>query len=146
MQPFWQQKSLTEMTDQEWESLCDGCGRCCLQKLQDEDSGAIVYTNIVCQYIDNDSCRCGDYANRSTLVPTCIHLTPDNVHDLHWLPNTCAYRLLAEGKELQWWHPLVSGSPDTVHEAGISVRNKCISDSHVHPDDWEEHVIRWVEI
>jgi len=143
---FWQEKTLDELTPKEWESLCDGCGRCCLQKLEDEDTGDIYYTNVVCRYIDFKTCGCGDYANRSKLVTTCIHLTPENVREINWLPTTCGYRLVAEGKDLPWWHPLVSGSKSTVHQAGISVRKKCLSDAHIPEHEWQDHLIDWVEI
>ena len=144
VQPFWRQKRLEDMNQAEWESLCDGCARCCLEKLEDEDSEQIYYTNLVCRYLDQDRCQCSDYPNRSKLVPTCVHLTPDNIRSYNWLPDTCAYRLVSEGKDLEWWHPLISGTRDSVVDAGISVKGKCISEEHVHPDQWEEHVIRWV--
>lgn len=123
-QPFWIAKSLDAMDPAEWESLCDGCGRCCLVKLEDEDSGEIHYTDVGCRLLDGDSCRCSDYPNRQREVPDCVRLTPDAVRSLRWLPTTCAYRLVAEGKPLAWWHPLVSGNPDTVHLAGMSVREE----------------------
>ncbi|WP_297529081.1 YcgN family cysteine cluster protein [Thiohalobacter sp.] len=139
--PFWKAKSLSELDRDEWESLCDGCGRCCLNKLEDIDSGHILYTNVVCRLFDNDSCRCTRYTERSTLVPDCVTLTPDNLTDIDWLPETCAYRLLNEGRDLPWWHPLVSGTPDTVLEAGISVRDQVISEDYVHVDDWQYNLI-----
>ena len=123
-QPFWVEKSLEAMTPEEWESLCDGCGRCCLVKLEDEDSGEIHYTDVGCTLFDGESCRCRDYPNRQAQVPDCVRLTPQTVRRLRWLPRTCAYRMVAEGRPLEWWHPLVSGSPDTVHLAGISVRDE----------------------
>lgn len=123
-QPFWIAKSLDAMSPEEWESLCDGCGRCCLVKLEDEDSGDIHYTDVGCRLFDAESCRCSDYPNRQAVVPDCVRLTPDTVRALRWLPVTCAYRVLAEGKPLAWWHPLVSGHADTVHLAGISVRDE----------------------
>lgn len=144
--PFWKTKSLEQMSRREWESLCDGCALCCLQKLEDEDTGEVHYTNLVCRYLDQSVCRCGDYEHRSTLVPNCVWLTRENVYEYHWLPKTCAYRLIAEGKDLFDWHPLVSGTADSVHEAGISVRGKCVSEEFIHPDQWEDHLIEWVEI
>lgn len=123
-QPFWAVKSLDAMTPAEWESLCDGCARCCLVKLEDEDTAEIHYTDVGCRLLDGDTCRCSDYANRQEKVADCVRLTPDEVRSLRWLPKTCAYRRLAEGKPLEWWHPLVSGNPDTVHLAGISVRDE----------------------
>ena len=145
MAAFWETKTLTEMNDEEWESLCDGCARCCLHKLEDADTGEVHYTRVVCRYLDEATCRCTEYQDRNRLVPMCVWLTPETAHEFAWLPDTCAYRRLAEGKGLDWWHPLVSGRPETVVEAGISVRGRCLSEEHVHPDGFEEHIIRWVE-
>ena len=145
MSEFWKDKSLFEMSTEEWESLCDGCARCCLHKLEDEDTGDVHYTAVVCRYLDQEACRCTEYEDRTKLVPDCIQLTPVGALDYSWLPGTCAYRVLAEGRELAWWHPLVSGSKNTVHEAGISVTGKCVSELHVHPDAMEEQIITWVE-
>lgn len=122
--PFWKTKTLEEMSSDEWESLCDGCGRCCLVKLEDADTGDIMFTDVGCSLLDEGSCRCGDYPNRQAKVPDCVRLTPEAVRSLSWLPRTCGYRLVAEGKDLADWHPLVSGRADTVHEAGISVRDR----------------------
>ncbi len=141
---FWKKKELHEMTREEWESLCDGCAKCCLHKLEDEDTGEVYYTDVYCQYLDHHNCSCGDYKNRTTLVPNCITLTPKNVFEHDWLPQTCAYKLLAEGKGLYDWHPLVSGNPESVHESSMSLRHRGISEEHVHPDDMEERVIHWV--
>jgi uncharacterized protein len=121
---FWRTKTLDEMTSQEWESLCDGCARCCLVKFEEEDTGEILYTDVGCTLLEAGACRCRDYSNRQAQVPDCVRLTPAAVRSLSWLPPTCAYRLLGEGRELPWWHPLVSGDPDTVHAAGISVRQR----------------------
>jgi hypothetical protein len=122
--PFWRAKPLSAMSEAEWESLCDGCGRCCLVKLEDEDTGQFHYTDVACELLDGDACRCRDYPNRQDKIPDCVRLTPDGVASLPWLPSTCAYRLLAEGRDLPGWHPLVSGDPDGVHRAGISVRGR----------------------
>jgi len=142
---FWQHKTLDEMTDREWESLCDGCARCCLIKLQDDETEEIFSTDVVCHLLDDDACRCTDYENRSTRVPTCITLTKANVVDLHWMPESCAYRLLAEGRPLYWWHPLVSGDADTVHLAGVSVRGKVLSEADVAVEDLEDRIVDWPE-
>jgi uncharacterized cysteine cluster protein YcgN (CxxCxxCC family) len=141
---FWKTKALEEMTAPEWESLCDGCGRCCLEKLEDEDTGKIYFTHISCRLLDTHACGCKDYANRHKKVPDCVRLTPRNVRTLNWLPPTCGYRLVAEGKDLYWWHPLVSGDPDTVHQAGVSVRGRvqgCETDIAL--SDWEDHIVKW---
>ncbi|MGV6807217.1 MAG: YcgN family cysteine cluster protein [bacterium] len=143
--PFWECKTLSDMNREEWESLCDGCAKCCLVKLEDEDSGEIHYTKVVCKLLDQENCRCTNYAERNKLVPECLWLTPAHLDELEWLPTTCAYRLLHEGKPLPDWHPLISGNPDSVHEAGISVRGRVLSEEFVHPDGLEEHIVRWVE-
>ena len=129
--PFWQRKSLKEMTDSEWESLCDGCGRCCLVKLEDEDSGVIITSDVACRLLDGQSCRCSDYPNRQSKVPDCIKLTPENVVTTSWIPTTCAYRRIAEGRGLAWWHPLISGDPETVVAVGVSVRGRTVSEDTV---------------
>ncbi|WP_086931055.1 YcgN family cysteine cluster protein [Agarilytica rhodophyticola] len=144
VQPFWQTKELSEMTREEWESLCDGCGQCCLHKLEDEDSGEIFYTDVVCRYSNNDTCHCERYSERSVLVPTCVTLTPENLYDYDWLPLTCAYRLLSQGKPLYNWHPLVSGNPESVHEASMSIRYRAISEDNINEDDLEERIVHWV--
>lgn len=138
-EPFWKHKSLTDMTRDEWESLCDGCGRCCLHKLEDVDTGKVHYTRVACRLLDLQSCRCRDYARRTARVPDCEVLSPDRLASLAWLPATCAYRLVAEGADLPSWHPLVSGDPDSVHKAGISVRAMAVSEIEV--DDLEEYLL-----
>ena len=143
--PFWKQKSFKEMTKAEWESLCDGCGQCCLHKLQDEETGEILYTAVVCRFLAMHACRCKVYEERSVRVPTCITLTPENISQINWMPKTCAYRLLAEGKDLPHWHPLVSGNPDSVHNAGISVRGRVISERGVDMDHLEEFIVDWLD-
>lgn len=143
-QPFWREKSLEQMSTEEWESLCDGCARCCLHKLEDEDTGEVHYTSIVCRYLDQDKCRCTDYINRSRNVPNCVQLTPARVDEFAWLPTTCAYRLVAEGQDLPDWHPLVSGDSASVQRAGIAVTGKVTDERNVHPDGEQEYIIRWV--
>ena len=138
--PFWKTKRLEEMDRAEWESLCDGCGRCCLHKLRDEDD-ALSFTNVACRLLHLNSARCGDYANRRRHVPDCVSLTPQSVRRIDWLPPSCAYRRLAEGRELAWWHPLVSGDPETVHKAGVSVRGRAVSERVAGP--LEHHVADW---
>ena len=142
---FWETKSLAEMTEAQWEALCDGCARCCLHKLEDMDTGQVAYTAIRCRYLIESECRCSDYPNRSKLMPNCIPLRQADVAGLSWLPGTCAYRLLAAGKPLPGWHPLVSGRAESVHEAGISILGRTVSDEFVHPDGYDEHIIHWVE-
>lgn len=143
-EPFWRAKTLEEMSAREWESLCDGCGRCCLVKLEDEDNGDIHFTDIGCKLLDADSCRCMDYSRRRRRVPDCVKLTPGAARSLSWLPFTCAYRALAEGRDLAWWHPLVSGSNATVHEAGVSVRGRVsASEDDVPVELWPERIVKW---
>lgn len=143
-QPFWRTKRLAEMNADEWESLCDGCGRCCLVKLEDEDTGEIHGTDIACRLFDEATCRCVDYENRSEKVPDCVRLTPEVVPILGWLPVTCAYRLVAEGRDLPWWHPLVSGRAETVVEAKVSVlgRTAGLEDDFT-LDETVGHIVDW---
>ena len=143
--PFWKRKSLEEMTKSEWESLCDGCGRCCLVKLEDADDPARTYfTDVGCGLLDGATCRCQDYPNRTKKVHDCVRLTPRNIRKIVWLPPTCGYRLVADGRDLYWWHPLVSGDPDTVHTAGISVRSKVKATEEEVPDaELEDHIVSW---
>ncbi|URQ75529.1 MAG: YcgN family cysteine cluster protein [Candidatus Ochrobactrum gambitense] len=141
--PFWKTKKLNQLTRSEWESLCDGCGQCCLHKLQDDDTNEIYWTSVACTLLNPESCQCRDYPNRKATVPDCVFLTPKIVDEVNWLPVTCAYRLVAEGSDLYWWHPLVSGSRDTVHEAGISVRGKVTAFDHDMEDeeDYLDHMV-----
>lgn len=141
--PFWTRKRLDQMTAAEWESLCDGCGRCCLIKLEDADSGEIAYTDIACRLLDLGTCRCSDYTNRHAKVPDCVRLDASNIGAFGWMPSTCGYRLIAEGKDLAWWHPLVSGDPDSVHRAGISVRGRVVAEDRA--GDPEDHIVTWPE-
>jgi uncharacterized protein len=139
--PFWKTKKLEEMTRAEWESLCDGCGRCCLHKLREDRTNALSFTSVACHLLELNSCRCRDYQHRRMRVPDCVQLTAEEVRNIDWLPPSCAYRRLAEGKDLCWWHPLVSGDPDTVHTAGISVRGRAISERDA--GALESHIVEW---
>ena len=139
--PFWKTKTLEEMTRDEWESLCDGCGLCCLHTLQDAQTEKIHHTYVSCRYLDIERCRCIVYKDPYVAPSYCKKITPENVLQLNWLPDTCAYRYVAQGRGLERWHPLVSGDPDTVHQEGISAHNKAVSEQHVHPDDMEEFII-----
>jgi uncharacterized cysteine cluster protein YcgN (CxxCxxCC family) len=141
--PFWLRKGLDELDPGEWESLCDGCGRCCLNPLEDWDTGEIVWTSLACTLFDDGSCRCRDYPNRLEVVPDCLPLTPETVPGLTWLPPTCGYRLVAEGRDLYWWHPLVSGDPDSVHAAGISVRGRSFPEDGIALEEYEHFVVDW---
>lgn len=144
MSNFWEQKTLTEMTHKEWELLCDGCGKCCLQKLEDEESGEVFYTDVACKLLDTKTCQCKDYPHRLERIPECIDLNAETVKHYTWLPSTCAYRLLAEGKPLENWHPLISGAFGAELNPEISVRGRVVSEVFVHPDDYEQRIIHWV--
>lgn len=145
MSDWWHDTPLAQLSARQWELLCDGCGKCCLHKLQDAYSEKIFYTAIHCRLLDAQTCRCSDYANRTQRVPDCVILRPDNLEELHWLPSSCAYRLRWQGKPLPDWHPLVSGDTDSVHRAGQSIRGRTVSEEHVHPDAYDEHIVRWVD-
>ena len=138
---FWKTKPLAEMTEQEWEALCDGCGACCLIQLEDEDTNERVFTKVACKLLDIGICRCKDYENRHKTVPTCSKVTLELLQTADWLPPSCAYRLLYEGKDLHWWHPLNSGSPETVHQAGISIRGWARSEEDVNLDELEDRYL-----
>ena len=145
--PFWQTKSLEEMTDSEWESLCDGCGRCCLLKLEDEEvvEGPVYFTDVACRLLDPETCRCSDYANRFSLVPDCVDLRRCDRAEYRYLPMSCAYRRLSEGRDLASWHPLISERAESVREAGISVTCRTTSEDLVDDDDLEDHIIDWID-
>jgi uncharacterized protein len=140
---FWDSVPLTDMSRSEWEALCDGCGRCCLLKLEDEDSHEIAYTSVACRLFDEQSCTCGQYALRKQLVKGCVMLSPENIErHAYWIPDTCAYRLLFEGRPLPGWHPLVTGSSESVHDAGISMRGRVVAEYDVSEDDLEDYLLK----
>lgn len=145
-EPFWKRKTLEEMNRAEWESLCDGCAKCCLVKLEDEDTLEIFFTDAVCKLLDGNTCRCTDYKNRTKRVPDCVNLTPKVIHDVNWMPPSCAYRLVAEGKDLPSWHPLVSGDAESVVRAGMSVKGRAISEEDVDFDDICDHIVDWPKL
>lgn len=141
--PWWKQKTLAEMNRPEWESLCDHCAKCCLNKLEDDSDGTVYYTDIACDLLNAETCQCGDYANRETLVPDCLRLTMDNLDDLYWMPPSCAYRLLHEGNDLPEWHHLVTGDQNSIHRAGESIAGRFVYNKLVNEQDWEEHIVEW---
>ncbi|MGM0982457.1 MAG: YcgN family cysteine cluster protein [Pseudomonadota bacterium] len=138
---FWERFDLEELTSEEWEALCDGCGQCCLLKFQDDTSGELAVLNVACELLDIHSCRCSDYAHRFEKVPDCTQLTPERIDDFRWLPKSCAYRRLAEGRKLAAWHPLIAGGPERMHRKGISVRSFAVSQRDVPEEELEEHII-----
>lgn len=139
---FWERKKLQQMTRAEWEALCDGCGKCCLNKLEDEDTGEVALTRVACRLLDDATCRCAHYETRHQFVPDCIVLDAHNIPDnYYWMPETCAYKLLYTGQPLYDWHPLISGRPESVHEAGVSMKDRTVSEFDVADEDWEDHII-----
>ena len=138
---FWKGKTLAQLSPEEWEALCDGCGQCCLYKLEDEDSGDLYLTNVVCRFLDHQTCQCQVYSERHQAVPTCVQLTPQNVLELKWIPPTCAYKLIAEGKDLLDWHPLVCGEKQSIQKTDFFIGDRAISESEVDMDDLENYVI-----
>ena len=142
LRPHFWERPLTSLNPTEWEALCDGCGKCCLNKLEDEDTGQVLFTRVACRLLDGESCRCGQYDIRRQFVPECVVLTPKTLPKIaYWLPQTCAYKLLHEGKPLYDWHPLISGDPETVHTAGQSVRGWTVPEFEVAEEDWEDYAI-----
>ena len=139
--PFWETTALADMTSEQWESLCDGCGRCCLHKLRDEDTDELAFTDVSCRLLNTHTCQCRDYANRREHVSDCVQLTPALLQTIDWLPPSCAYRRVQEGRGLPSWHPLRSGTPETVHRSGASVRGRVVSETRA--GDLEDHVVDW---
>ena len=144
-EPFWRTKTLAQMTRGEWESLCDGCAKCCMVKLEDEDTGEIEATDVACRLLDLKTCRCGDYFNRKRKVPDCVILDAQNVGSLRWMPATCAYRLVHEGKDLYPWHHLICGDRDEVHRVGVSILGRVVSERDIADEDLPDHVIDWLD-
>ncbi len=144
-EPFWRNTPLDQMTPEEWESLCDGCGKCCLLKLEDEDTGDIAYTRLHCRLLDSDTCRCSQYDTRKALVPDCVILTPKSVSELKWMPKSCAYRLLYEGQDLPDWHHLVCGDRNAVHTHGQSIRGETVSEDEIFEEDQVDWITDWGE-
>ncbi|WP_417256627.1 YcgN family cysteine cluster protein [Celeribacter halophilus] len=139
---FWETVPLIKMSEEEWEALCDGCGKCCLNKIEDADTGEVYLTRVACRLLDDQSCQCGQYQIRKKLVPECIQLTPQNIEThAYWMPTTCAYRLLWQGRALPDWHPLLTGDPESVHAAGVSIRGRTVPEFEVAEDEWEDHII-----
>lgn len=142
---WWMEKPLIEMSQLEWESLCDGCARCCLYKIQDEETDELFYTDIACRFLNMEKCTCTDYVNRHVNMPTCIILTPETVEEINWMPTTCAYRLLSEGKDLLWWHPLVTGNKESPKEAEITINQFAVLEDKKNIDHLEDHVQEWLD-
>lgn len=145
MTQFWKEKSFEEMTHTEWESLCDGCAKCCLIKFRERNTREVKFTNVVCRYLDLPTCRCSDYLNRHENVPECILLTPELARNLDWLPKTCAYRLVADGEDLPWWHPLKTRDTKSALRAGVTVYGRVVSEAEVDNDDLEDMVVNWFD-
>lgn len=140
--PWWETTALEDMSEEQWESLCDGCAKCCRIQLED-DQGTRATTNVVCQYLDQDTCRCNVYESRTQKVPECLKITPGNIDQIEWMPDTCAYRLVRDGRPLKFWHPLVSGTKNSTHDMGISVRGRVFSELEIDEEDLENQIIQW---
>ena len=139
---YWETTPLAKMTAPEWEALCDGCGKCCLNKIEYEDTGEVEYTSVACKLLDGETCRCLQYPIRHQFVPGCVRLSPKTLPKvIYWMPSTCAYRLLYEGKPLLEWHPLITGDPESTHKAGASVRGWTVSEVEIDEDDWDKYLI-----
>lgn len=143
MANFWENKTLSQMSQQEWESLCDGCGKCCLNKIIDDDTEELHFTNVACHLLHTKSCRCKKYEQRFELVKDCVKVSLEDIDQFHWLPASCAYRLLVEEKPLPEWHPLITGSQSAMHKAGCSIRGKIISETAINPDNLEDYIVTW---
>jgi len=142
-QPWWEEKTLSEMSRTEWEQICDHCAKCCLHKLEDEEDGTVYYTDVACSLLDAENCNCTDYENRRTRVPDCLQLTVGNIDQIQWMPPSCSYRVLKEGRSLASWHHLVTGDDNSIHQEGKSIKGRYIDESKVDEDDLEEHVVEW---
>ncbi len=142
-QPFWKTKTLAEMTRSEWESLCDGCAKCCLVKLENEDTKELYVTSLACKLLDGRTCQCSDYANRKAKVPVCVKLTPKVIAEVDWLPDSCAYRLVHEGKDLHDWHHLICGDREEVHRRGYSARGRVRSEEGIDDEEAMNYIIDW---
>ena len=140
---FWETKTLAEMTPDEWEALCDGCAKCCLHKIVDGDNNQVCFTDVACRLLDLGQCRCKDYTHRFERVNDCVPLTPELVPKLDWLPKSCAYRCIEEGRGLAWWHPLISGDRGSVHKSGISIQNKAVRETDVDMQHLEDRIVDW---
>ncbi|WP_136439997.1 YcgN family cysteine cluster protein [Pacificoceanicola onchidii] len=139
---FWERKALTDLNEKEWEALCDGCGKCCMNKLEDEDTGEVAMTRVACRLFDDSTCRCAQYSIRHQFVPECIVMKPSNIDQhAYWMPQTCAYKRLYEGKALPSWHPLLTGTAESVHAAGVSMRHDTVPEFEISDEDWEDHII-----
>lgn len=141
---FWKHYSLDQLNSSEWEALCDGCGLCCLVKLEDEETGDVAYTKVACQLLDCQTARCSNYPERMKFVPDCIQLTPEKLAQISWLPSSCAYRRMKEGKALPSWHYLRTGSRESVIAAKKSAAGRCVSEQHINEDEIDDYIVRWV--